>query len=377
MGSFDVHSAALSILDMATDGKSLNSGLVMPGGAALAAVPVLPYLLTNGVQNSMANWATVQEVVDCPKNRASPGTQEFLNGLLKCTTDVSIVHYKKFFNERLEAIRKATGDERKAAWASLVHCRTSKTLAATPNFYSLPEMQATRVPKFFWTVVDDWMETGFDEVLLKALSTEPAERDPGSAVVQRGNAEGLGHVGGVHLPRLCGFPSPSSNWCGLCCFHLARGDLVRLLLWNLCHLLLLLPNSCLEVGQRLGRHLGRGLSSCRILLDGGHLPFLRVLASHGPLRPGDDMPSTHCRTCRGGLSGEGKEGEGWNHLSLAAAHAQYLFNPLAAVALIPPDLKLEPFPLGGRLYIWAALATSLGLAATSASLCAAISGFSV
>ena len=28
--------------------------------------------------------------------------------------------------------------------------------------------KATQVPKFFWTLVDDWMKTGFDEVLLKA-----------------------------------------------------------------------------------------------------------------------------------------------------------------------------------------------------------------
>ena len=80
------------------------------------------------------------------------------------------------------------------------------------------------------------------------------------------------------------------------------------MLWHL-----LLPNSGLEVGQRLGRHLGRGLPFFRILLDGGHPPFLRVLASHGPPRPGDDMPSTCCRTCRAGLSGEAKEGEARNH----------------------------------------------------------------
>lgn len=169
--SFDVHSAALSILGMATDG---NSGLVMPGGVSLAAVPVLPFLLTNGAQNSMSNWATVQKVVDCASAVATPATQLFFNALVQCTSDISIEHYKKLFDERLEAIRKATGNERKAAWASLVHCRTSKTHATT--LYALPDLKATQVPKFFWTLVDDWMKTGFDEVLLKALSTEPTER---------------------------------------------------------------------------------------------------------------------------------------------------------------------------------------------------------
>lgn len=55
-----------------------------------------------------------------------------------------------------------------------MHCRTSKTHATT--LYALPDLKATQVPKFFWTLVDDWMKTGFDEVLLKALSTEPTER---------------------------------------------------------------------------------------------------------------------------------------------------------------------------------------------------------
>eukprot|EP00439_Symbiodinium_sp_Y106_P016895 s1912_g2.t1 len=160
--SFDVHSAALSILGMATDG---NSGLVMPGKTALHAVPVLPYLLSSEVQNSMANWATVQEVVDCGRKIAFPGTQAFLNGLLKCTNVISVVQYKKLFDQRLEAIRTATGNKRKAAWASLVHCRTSKRFATT--LYPLPDMKATKVPKFFWTLVDDWMKTGFDEVIRK------------------------------------------------------------------------------------------------------------------------------------------------------------------------------------------------------------------
>ena len=91
--SFDVHSAALSILGMATDG---NSGLVMPGGVSLAAVPVLPFLLTNGAQNSMSNWATVQKVVDCASAVATPATQKFFNALVQCTSDISIEHYKKF-----------------------------------------------------------------------------------------------------------------------------------------------------------------------------------------------------------------------------------------------------------------------------------------
>ena len=49
----------------------------------------------------------------------------------------------RLFDERLEAIRKATGNERKAAWASLVHCRTSKTPATT--LYALPDLKALRI----------------------------------------------------------------------------------------------------------------------------------------------------------------------------------------------------------------------------------------
>ena len=106
--SFDVHSAALSILGMATDG---NSGLVMPGGVSLAAVPVLPYLLTNGAQNSMSNWATVQKVVDCASAVATPATQQFFNALVQCTSDISIEHYKKFLvlvNEGTSSFRYST-----------------------------------------------------------------------------------------------------------------------------------------------------------------------------------------------------------------------------------------------------------------------------
>jgi len=309
--SFDVHSAALSILGMATDG---NSGLVMPGKTALHAVPVLPYLLSSEVQNSMANWATVQEVVDCGRKIAFPGTQAFLNGLLKCTNVISVVQYKKLFDQRLEAIRTATGNKRKAAWASLVHCRTSKRFATT--LYPLPDMKATKVPKFFWTLVDDWMKTGFDEVLLKALSTKPAERPKPSEILEaQWFSADTPKVSGTSVEFTCPDFAASQAY-----YQIGAGCISGILLMLTCCVCCCgcCGTCCCQIPAWKWASVSGGILVVaspffRILLDGGHPPFLRVLASHGPPRPGDDMPSTCCRTCRAGLSGEAKEGEARNH----------------------------------------------------------------
>ncbi|CAE7205449.1 SAMS2 [Symbiodinium sp. KB8] len=352
--SFDVHSAALSILGMATDG---NSGLVMPGGVSLAAVPVLPYLLTNGAQNSMSNWATVQKVVDCASAVATPATQQFFNALVQCTSDISIEHYKKLFDERLEAIRKATGNERKAAWASLVHCRTSKTPATT--LYALPDLKATQVPKFFWTLVDDWMKTGFDEVLLKALSTEPTERPKPSKILEAQwfNAD-TPKVSGASVEFTCPDLAPSQA------FYQMRAGLVASILGFV--------SLCVCCGGTCGT------CCCKIAawkwasVWGGILvvasPFLAFFLMESiflfcmflllmvPL--GLAMMCLQPLAERAGKGMEKKVKLGIVGLSALAALAcsLCLFNPMAAVELIPPKLKFGQVPLGGRMYLWALLA---------------------
>ncbi|CAE7695868.1 SAMS2 [Symbiodinium sp. CCMP2456] len=373
--SFDVHSAALSILGMATDG---NSGLRMPGGVSLFAVPVLPFLLTNGVQNSMANWATVKKVVDCASALATPHTQEFFNALLQCTGDVSIEHYKKLFDERLEAIRKATGNERKAAWARLVHCRTSKTPLTT--LYTLPDLKATQVPKFFWTLVDDWMTTGFDEVLLKALSTEPTERPEPSKILEAQwfNADAP-KVSGTSVEFTCPDFAASQAYYQMC-----AGCVTAILSIVSCCVCCggTCGTCCCQIPAWKWASVWGGILvvaspfSAFFLMEGIVLFCLFLLLM---------VPLGLAMICLQ-FAGEGSRREekkvklGIIGLSAVAALAcsLCLFNPATAVNFIPPDLKSSTnVPVGGRLWIWAILASSLLAQARMACLYGVIAGISV
>jgi len=375
--SFDVHSAALSILGMATDG---NSGLVMPGKTALHAVPVLPYLLSSEVQNSMANWATVQEVVDCGRKIAFPGTQAFLNGLLKCTNVISVVQYKKLFDQRLEAIRTATGNKRKAAWANLVHCRTSKRFATT--LYPLPDMKATKVPKFFWTLVDDWMKTGFDEVLLKALSTKPAERPKPSEILEaQWFSADTPKVSGTSVEFTCPDFAASQAY-----YQIGAGCISGILLMLTCCVCCCgcCGTCCCQIPAWKWASVSGGILVVAspffaFFLMEGILLFCVFLLLMVPL--GLAMICLQPVAERAGQGSAEKQKKvklGIIGLStvLALACSLCLFEPAAAVSMIPPELKFGPVPVGGRMYIWAVLASTLNLG-RSAVLHAVISGVSV
>ncbi|CAE7198366.1 SAMS2 [Symbiodinium sp. CCMP2592] len=377
--SFDVHSAALSILGMATDG---NSGLVMPDGTALHAVPVLPYMLTNEVQTRMANWRMVKEVVDCGREIGMPGTTQFLNGLLKCTNDNSVVLYKMLFDQRLQAIRKATGDKRKAAWASLVHCRTSKRFATA--LYPLPDLQATKVPKFFWTLIDDWMKTGFDEVLLKALSTTPDERPKPSEILEAQwfNAD-KPKVSGTSVEFTCpDYFTDSQAYYQICAGFVSA---ILLMLTACVCCCGTCSTCCCQIPAWKWASVWAGILVVAtpffaffLMNPSIVIPcvFLLLMVPLGLamicLQPVAE------RAGKGSAEKQKKVKLGIIGLSavLALGCSLCVFSPTAAVALIPPDLTFGPIPVGGRMYLWAGLAASLNLG-RPAVLYTVISGVSV
>ena len=99
-------------------------------------------------------------------------------------TQASIEKYKQLLGSRLEEISAQKSlDARKAAWASFVSCRKSNTQPSSLVKQPAQLFNSHAAP-FFWLLLDDWINTGFDQVLLKMLSTKPEERPKPSEILE-------------------------------------------------------------------------------------------------------------------------------------------------------------------------------------------------
>lgn len=180
--SFDVFSAANVLLGMA--GDTIVNGKV-------TGVPTLPYYtyyMQEIVQHAMVKVQFLARAIHCAQKEASDPQSKsskaaaFSNAFYACIGDISSEEFTKLNTERLEAIQGMHGEERKAALAGLVNCRqfpirgqvVMRTLQlGTPN-----------PSPFFWTLLDQWIATGFDGVLLRALSSDPTQRPRPSEILE-------------------------------------------------------------------------------------------------------------------------------------------------------------------------------------------------
>lgn len=179
--SFDVFSAGATVLGMA--GNTIMSGQ--------AGVGILPYYTTympEIVQHAMVNVQLLAQSIDCARKEASDPQSKsskaatFSNAFYACIAEISSEKFTKLNRERMDAIQGMKGDARKAALAGLVNCRTFEAQGVLLS-KTVPLGDPIPSP-FFWTLLDQWMATGFDEVLLKALSSDPTQRPKPSEILE-------------------------------------------------------------------------------------------------------------------------------------------------------------------------------------------------
>lgn len=171
--SYDIYSAALSIFGMSLDGDFSS----VKGLDGLSAIPVYPLMLYVSVQNSLASMSALKQIQKCVGQRP--------NKLWSCTEKLFRDAWIQEHDKGIKKIQESSGDARKAALAAVVNCRRWKGNPGEFILQPFPgELPPTHTADFFWTLADDWMATGFDELLVKMVSSNPQERPRPSEVLE-------------------------------------------------------------------------------------------------------------------------------------------------------------------------------------------------
>jgi len=183
--AYDVFSAGATILAMAGD----TSKPYHLTGGQLGLLPYYTFYMQEIIQHSMVRVDVLKATIECGKIQEMKGNgniydeaKAFAEGFYQCAEDSSIKHFSALNAERMNLIQGSTGDVRKAALAALVNCRNPPV--QLPVLNPAFRFGAPNPTVAFWTLLEDWMATGFDEVLLKALGSDPNARPKPSEILE-------------------------------------------------------------------------------------------------------------------------------------------------------------------------------------------------
>eukprot|EP00913_Durusdinium_trenchii_P029314 g27481.t1 len=192
--SYDIYQAGATILGMAIGTQLADDGIELRHLAGRR--DTLWAWQGRGNCNAAAGFTDVKEVYRCAKN----GGGDLLGNMWGCVGKHLVKVYGEEHQRNLQKILESSGDGKKQAIWTVVNCRSwgNEGLRRCGDCDAEPgqvmakptNMGTTKTQDFFWILVDDWIlgcakkRAGFDEVLVKMLSTDPAQRPKPSEVLE-------------------------------------------------------------------------------------------------------------------------------------------------------------------------------------------------
>ena len=168
--SFDIFSAGV-ILGAA--------GAVSPHSPRSSFFPSVSFLNIHLTPSTAAKMSTLKAAARCARQG------EWKDCLMQAVKIVA----QDVFSERVRQVLEwpKQSDARKAAMASLLVCLPKMESPDDPSTgwvqKALSGSFESKAPSYLWSLLDDWMRTGFDEILLQMLDGNPNRRPKPSAVL--------------------------------------------------------------------------------------------------------------------------------------------------------------------------------------------------
>lgn len=162
--SFDSWSAAMTLVSMAAAKEADNE-----------VVPFFWILAAHHLDFQPRDLVDIARCLEKSRAQAESGNLE--EELMLCVNAGVVAGIKKRVNNRLDVVRESRGSKRRKELARLLACRMEASGLGQAVFTRNDSPMLDQV-------VDQWMRTGFDHVLLKMFSENPSNRPTPSEVLE-------------------------------------------------------------------------------------------------------------------------------------------------------------------------------------------------